>query len=309
MSLPEFSVRQAVLVNILFFVCVLGGLVAYSRIPVDFFPEIGFNTTLIITRWDGASADEIERLVTTRIEDELGEVEGVKEIRSVSRANSSTIQVTFDETLSETLYKAGVNDVRAAVDRVADLPEDADEPIVRELSTKTIYSDLRVAVVDVGGLGERPLRQVTADVKSRLEDVRGVERVDIRGDHERELRVLVDRDAAARFGLTVVEIADRIRRKNLNLPAGTFSGEAGEATLRATGDYQSTDSILETVVRENADGTHVRLSDVASIEIGLEKRQYYVRYNGQPGLVLGVAKEDDADILALSRDVDRFLEE
>ncbi len=309
MSLPEFSVRQAVLVNILFFVCVLGGLAAYSRIPVDFFPEIGFNTTLIITRWDGASADEIERLVTTRIEDELGEVEGVKEIRSVSRANSSTIQVTFDETLSETLYKAGVNDVRAAVDRVADLPEDADEPIVRELSTKTIYSDLRVAVVDVGGLGERPLRQVTADVKSRLEDVRGVERVDIRGDHERELRVLVDRDAAARFGLTVVEIADRIRRKNLNLPAGTFSGEAGEATLRATGDYQSTDSILETVVRENADGTQVRLSDVASIEIGLEKRQYYVRYNGQPSLVLGVAKEDDADILALSRDVDRFLEE
>ena len=91
MTLPEFSVRQTVLVNILFFVCLLGGTIAYLRTPVDFFPEIGFNTTLIATVWTGASADEVERLVTTRIEDELGEIEGVKEIRSTSRANSSSI--------------------------------------------------------------------------------------------------------------------------------------------------------------------------------------------------------------------------
>ena len=135
MSLPEFSVRQAVLVNILFFVCLLGGTIAYLRTPIDFWPEIGFNTTLIRTLWTGASADEVERLVTTRIEDELGEIEGVKQITSVSRANSSTISVQFDETLSEIDYKAGVNDVRAAVDRVSDLPADAEEPIVTELST------------------------------------------------------------------------------------------------------------------------------------------------------------------------------
>ena len=151
MSLPAFSVRQAVLVNILFFVCLFAGLGAYLRTPVDFFPEIGFNVTLINTVWNGASADEVERLVTARIEDELGEIEGVKEIRSTSRANSSTISVEFDENLSESDYRAGVNDVRAAVDRVPNLPDDAEEPIVRELSTKSVYSDMRVAVVDSGG--------------------------------------------------------------------------------------------------------------------------------------------------------------
>jgi len=309
LSLPAFSVRQAVLVNILFFVCLFAGVGAYLRTPVDFFPEIGFNVTLVVTTWAGASADEVERLVTARIEDELGEIEGVKEIRSTSRANSSTISVEFDENLSETDYKAGVNDVRAAVDRVPDLPEEADEPIVKELSTKSIYSDMRVAVVDTAGLGETPLRQVTEDVKSRLEDVPGVERVEVRGDHEREVRVLVDRDAAARYRLTVVEIADRIRRKNLNLPAGTFTGPSGEATLRATGDYQAVEQILDTVIRENPDGTYVRLSDVATIETGLEKRQYYVRYNGMPALVLGVAKQNDADLVALSGRIDRFIEE
>jgi HAE1 family hydrophobic/amphiphilic exporter-1 len=135
------------------------------------------------------------------------------------------------------------------VDRVADLPEDADEPLVIELSTKAIFSDMRVAVVDVAGRGETPLRQVADDVHARLAELPGVESVDVRGDHERELRVLVDRDRAARYGLSVVEIADRIRRKNQNVPAGTFTGPGGEATVRATGDYRTIEEILETVVR------------------------------------------------------------
>ena len=214
MSLPAFSVRQTVLVNVLFFVCLLGGVIAYQSTPVDFFPEIGFNVALVRTQWTGASADEVERLVTTRIEEELGELEGVKEIRSTSRANSSSIALTFEDALSDEEYDRGINDLRAAVDRVTDLPADSEEPIVTELSTKALFSDMRVAVVDVAGLGDTPLREVAADVKTRLEEVAGVERVEVRGDHDREVRVLVDRDKAARHGLSVVEIADRIRARN-----------------------------------------------------------------------------------------------
>ncbi len=198
MSLPEFSVRQVVLVNVLFVVCLLGGLTAYLRTPVDFFPEIAFNTAIITARWSGASAEEIERLVTTRIEDEIGDIDGIDELRSVSRADESTVMVVFDENLSDAEYESGINDLRAALDRVDDLPDEADEPVIRELDTKTVWSDMRVAVVDVGGLGETPLRQVAADVDKRLEDVAGVKAVSIRGNHDREIWVLVDRDVAAR---------------------------------------------------------------------------------------------------------------
>ena len=101
MTLPEFSVRQVVLVNILFVVCLGAGLVSYLRTPVDFLPRIDFNSALVITAWPGASADEVERLVTTRIEEELGEIDGVDEMRSVSRAGASQIQIQFDQNLSE----------------------------------------------------------------------------------------------------------------------------------------------------------------------------------------------------------------
>jgi HAE1 family hydrophobic/amphiphilic exporter-1 len=308
-SLPSFSIRQSVLVNVLFFVCMAAGFLAYTRTPVDFFPDISFNATMISTLWTGASAEEVERLVTTKIEEEIADITGIDEIRSYSRADFSEILVEWDETLSEAEYESALNDLRAAVDRVTDLPADAEEPLIRELSVGEVQAVLMVAVVDVAGVGERAILDVARDAQSRLEDVPGVNKVLIRGEHEREVRVLVDRDAAARYGLTVVEIADRIRRKNLNLPAGTFTGPAGEATLRATGDYRSVEEMLQTVVRERADGSHVRLREVAYVQEGLEKRRYYGRYNGDPALVLSVAKRGDAHILKISERVDVWLDD
>ena len=309
MTLPEFSVRQVVLVNVLFFVCLGAGFIAFERTPVDYFPQIDFNTVAIATSWTGASADEIERLVTTRIEEQLVDIEGIDEISSTSRAGVSQVLVRFDETMQGSDFQSGVNDLRAAVDRVIDLPADADEPFLLEINTKTIYSDLRLAVVDLMGHGPVPLHEVARDVRTRLEDLRGVERVTTRGDHEREVRVLVDRDAAARFGLTVIEIANSIRQANLNLPAGSFRGASGESILRATGDFESLEQLSDTIVRDSRSGTPVRLRDVASIEAGIEKRSTYLRYNGKPALMLGIAKEYEADVISVSRAVDEFIAE
>ena len=106
---------------------------------------------------------------------------------------------------------------------------------------------------------------------------------------EREVRVLVDRARAGLYGLTVADVAERVRRQNQNLPAGTFEDEFGEATLRAIGDYESIEQILDTVVREDGSGTRVRVRDVARVERGLEKPIFITRYNGQDAAIVSVA--------------------
>ena len=309
MNLPEFSVRQTVLVNVLFFVCMLAGGAALLRTPIEAFPDISFNIAVIRTPWTGASSEEIERLVTTRIEEELVDLDGIKEIRSESRANMSQILVEFQETLSEAEYNAAFNDTRAAVDRVPDLPQEAEEPTVVSVSTKMIYPDIKLAVIDRAGVGELSLRQVAKDLQARLENRSGVAAVHFRSEHELEVRVLVDRDAAAQYDLDLTDIVGRIRGENLNIPAGTFESEGSEISLRATGDFQSTQEILETVIRDAGDGTQVRLSDVARVESGLEKRRFYELYNGQPALILGVAKEDHVDVRDISASVRSFIEQ
>lgn len=308
MNLPEFSVRQAVLVNVLFVVFIVGGCNALRLTEVEYFHDVTLNEVTVTTSWPGASADEVERLITAKIEEEIQTVTNIDEIRSASQANVSVLNIEFDETLDDAEYESAVNDVRGALDRVQDLPLDAEEPELREIITTEISPVVMIAVTDVGGVGELAIRDVSREAASRLRELPGVSRVEIRGLQDREVRVVVDRARASVYGLTVADVADRVRRQNQNLPAGTFQDDFGEATLRATGDYTSTSQILDTVVREDGAGSRVRLRDVARVERGLEKRQFVTRYNGQPAAILSIAKKDKTDVQALVDRVDAFLD-
>ena len=134
MTLPEFSVRQRVLVNVLFVVCILAGAcAAFPRIPIEFYPDVTLNGAVVTTIWTGASAEEVERLVTQRIEEEIGQVTDIQEMRSTSLANQSSILIDFDENLDDQGYESALNDLRAALDRVQNLPEDVEEPYLYEI--------------------------------------------------------------------------------------------------------------------------------------------------------------------------------
>jgi multidrug efflux pump subunit AcrB len=309
MKIPEFSVRQTVLVNVLFVVCMVGGWNALQLTEVEYFHDVTLNQVVITTFWQGASADEVERLITAKLEEELQTVSNVDEMRSASQSNTSMISVDLDETLDTIGYEAAVNDLRGALDQVQDLPVDAEEPVIREIITAEIRPVIFVALTDVGGVGPLAIRDVAREAESRLREVVGVSTVEVRGLEDREVRVIVDRARAALYGLTVADVADRVRRQNQNLPAGTFQDEAGEATLRAIGDYTSTEQILDTIVREDGSGTRIRVRDVARVERGLEKSVFITRYNGKPAALVSIGKKDKEDVRDLTQRVHAFVDE
>lgn len=299
MSLPSFSVRQAVFVNLLFGIVVVAGLMAAARIPVDLFPDVSFNRAIVVTAWTGASADEVERLVTTRLEEEIRDVEGIKTLTSFSRSGASEIDVEWDETLSDMEYEAAINELRAAIDRVGDLPEDVEEPLIRELSVSEVNNVVMVAISDVGDVGEFTLRAVSRDLERKLERIPGVRKANLRGDRDRELRVIVDRDRAMQVDLTLAEISAVIASNNQNVPAGALTTASSEIRVRGLGNFTTSASLADTVVRKSPDGTHVRLSDIARIEADFERRTMIGRYNGLPTITVGVSKTSEADVVDL----------
>lgn len=302
-----FSVNQTVLVNVLFLVCIVAGLRALQLTEVEYFHDITTNEVSIFTLWNGASAEEVELLVTAKLEEELKTLDDVDEMRSSSQPNVSMIAIEFDENLDAIGLEAAVNETRSALDRASDLPADAEEPVLEVERSANWAPVVMVAITDVGKLGELAIRDLAQEAASRMREIQGVSRVQLRGLQDREVRVIVDRARAAAYDLTVADIADRVRQQNQNLPAGTFLDASGEATLRATGDYTSISQILGTVVRENPGGARVLLREVARVEHGLEKRTYLTRYNGRGGAVLSVTKKDNADVGEVSRRVDAWL--
>lgn len=310
MSLPSFSVRQSVLVNLVFALLMLAGVMLAGRIPVDLYPDISFNTAQIGTIWRGASPGEVERLVTTKLEDEVEEISGIKEIYSYSSHGLSSIIVEWDETLSELEYEAALNDLRAAIDRAEDLPADAETPILTEFSVSEVYNVCMVAVSDVGGVGETPMREVARDLRDRIERLPGVRRAALRGARERELRVLVDQDRAYQYDLTLPEISAIIQRNNQNIPGGSFTDpQDQEITVRGLGNFLSPRDLERTVVKKSPDGSHVLLEDVARVEDGFEKRRLLGRYDGNPTIILGISKEADTDIIEVVTRVRALVED
>ena len=154
MSLPRFAVRQPVLINLAFALLIVAGFQTAKRIPIDVFPDISFNTAIVVTPWVGASPGEVERLVTAKLEDEFDGISGIKNMSSYSTYGLSEINIEWDESLSDNEAESALNDLRSAIERVPDLPEDAERPILREISVSEVYHIATIAVTDTGGVGE-----------------------------------------------------------------------------------------------------------------------------------------------------------
>ena len=309
MSLPAFSVRQVVLVNLLFLVLIVAGLLAAARTPLDLFPDVSFNRALVITIWPGASAEDVEKLVTTRLEEEIRKVPGIKESSSFSSQGVSEISIEWDEDLSQIEQQSRLNELRGAIERTPDLPGDAEEPILRELSMAEIQNTAMVALSDVGGVGEFTLREVARDLARKIERVPGVRKAEPRGLRARELRVIVDKDRALQYDLTLPEISNVIRRNNRNIAGGTFETLGSEEiSVRGLGNFQSPASLAETIVGKSVNGTHIRLGDLARVETGFAHRRALGRFNGYPSFTIGIAKykqDDTVEVLdAVKREVE-----
>ena len=309
MSLIRFSARQVVLVNLSFVVLMLAGVLVSSRIPVDVFPDISFNSAILITPWPGASADEVERLVTRKIEDEVRDIVGIKEWYSFSSEGLSEISIEWEESLSKFEQQAALNELRAAIDRVSDLPADVDESILKELSVSEVSNVCMITLTDKGGVGEYTLRELARVLERKAERLEGVRKGNLMGARDRELRVYVDKEKALQFDMTLEEISAAISRNNINLPGGTFSNQDDqETTVRGLGNYISPEALASTIVRKDPDGHHVTLAEIADVVPGFEKRKNYGYLDGEPAILIGISKNSGSDISQVVERVRKLVE-
>ncbi len=310
MNPARFSVNQVVLVNLGFVVLMLSGMIISQRIPVDVFPDISFNAAVVITVWPGASPDEVERLITNKIEDEIQDISGIKEWHSFSAAGASEINISWIETMTADEQQASLNKLRAALDRVKDLPPDAEKPFVLELSVAETFDSCLVAITESeagASVDEYTMREVAKDFQRKVERVDGVLKATLRGARDPELRVIVDKNRALQYDLTLAEISAQIARNNQNMPAGSFTDEAAqEITVRGLGNFVSAEELAGMVVKTSATGNHVRLGEIARVERSFERAFHYTYYDGRRAMLVGVAKQkgdDVSDMVAAVREM------
>ncbi len=307
MSLARFSIKQIVLVNLLFVVFIVAGAVVYSLLPVDVYPDTSLDLATISTTWPGASAEDVERLVTRLIEEEVEDVRGQERLYSYSLSDLSGVGVKFREELSEAELDRAFDELRLALDRVVDLPDDCEEPILTRLTVDEIWPLVQVVVLDEGA-GEATVRRVALELKKELRLVQDVSRVREVAVREREIHILLRKDLLEKYSLSLEEVAAVLRTRNLNVPAGVLDTEADEITVRSIGEVDDPQALGEICILRSATGGHVLLKDVARITEDFEEAIWAARFAGQPCALLYLSKERTANAITVRDAVQECLE-
>ncbi len=285
----RFSIGQRVFLNVSFVILVVAGAFSIVAIPVENMPMVDIGKAFIYTTYYGASAEDVEQLVTTKIEDALDDMESVEFIQSQSYRNVSSIQVKF---LDDTDYKRLYDELRFRTLNIKDeLPAGADEP-------RFIYIDthvwLPVIVVNViGDIPQKSLKIYSDELKTQILNIPNVRSVEISGEFDREFHVSVDPSKLRRFGITFDQVAGAIRSANTKIPTGRFRTDRTEYMLDAGNRLSSQEEVLSVVVRRDGDGNFVRVRDlVTSAYLSHRDPTKIVSVNGNNSLRLVVIKEN-----------------
>jgi len=293
-NLPSFSVKHSVFGNMLTILVLVGGTMLALSIRRETFPEVELDMVSVTTIYPNASPEEVEDLVTIPIEDKIRDVEDVEEFTSVSAEGRSIIIVKIDP---DARYKDRVlADVQHQVDLVNDLPEEAEDPVVKSVTTRR-----RVLAVSVSGnVPEKTLRDYADYLKTRLQEIEGVGEVTITGWRDEEFWVEVDPERARRMELSLLGIARVLRQRNVTLPGGKIPQGTREIILRSAGRFHTPDDVSRVVIRSDPDGHYVRLSDLAGVRRAFEENSAYARADGLPTLMVNVTKRRSGDTLHIA---------
>jgi multidrug efflux pump len=299
MQLPELCIKRPVFATVLSLMVVLLGVISFQRLTVREYPKIDTPVVSVRTVFKGASPQVIESQITQPLEDSLSGIEGVRSIKSVSREEVSTITVEF---VLERNVDAAANDVRDRVARVrALLPEAADESVVSKIEADAQaiiwmrLSSERHAALQISDYADRY-------VADRLKTLPGVASVIIGGERRYAMRLWIDRDRLAAYGLTPQDVENGLRKQNVEIPSGRIESAQREFTVLTEADLRSESQFNNMILAESR-GYPVRLRDVGVARLGALDERNIVRVNGNPAVGLGVVKQSTANTLSVANAV------
>jgi HAE1 family hydrophobic/amphiphilic exporter-1 len=309
--LIEVATERRVTIVMFMVAIVLFGMVSLSRLKLNLLPDISYPTVTVRTELTGAAPVEIENLLTKPIEEAVGVVRNVRLVRSVSRSGQSDVTIEF--LWGTDMDIAGI-DVREKLD-VLFLPLEAErplllrfdpssEPIVRIglLNTEAEGADTAAAEASL-----KALRRLAEDrIKTDLEAQEGTAAVKVSGGLEDEIQIRVDQQKLSQLGISINQVADRIRAENVNLSGGRLEEGNQRFLVRTLNEFQSVDEFRDAIVAY-VDDRPVYLRDVATVERGHKDREAITRVRGQESVELAVYKEGDANTVQVARRIDQRL--
>ena len=311
MIVSDFAVNRSTTIFVLLALIVIAGLYSfnglfglfsYDGLPREAMPEVSISIVTVTTTYPGVSPGDMETLVTIPIERQLTGIPGIKETTSTSVEGVSAVVIEFDPDVD---IEDALQKVRDKIDMAKpDLPEEADDSVIKEVN----MSESPVMFVSLtGNIGVAALTDMAEDLEDKIEATPGVLEVDIVGDVEREIQVVVDPGRVAQYGITLNDLVNLIRLENVNTPGGAMDIGEAKYLMRVPGEFTTPDELDALVVKRGETGV-VYLRDIAEIRDGFKDIATMSRVDGRPAVTLNVKKRSGENIISVTDNVNRLIE-
>jgi multidrug efflux pump subunit AcrB len=299
-SIFKFTTTRPVAILMAVIGVLVFGFISYKQLPLNLMPDISYPSLTVRTEYQGTAPQEIETVISRPIEQELGVVDNLVSISSISKAGQSDIILEFS--WNSDMNKATA-DVREKLDQVY-LPEEVKRPLILR------YDPTLDPILRLGLYGERSLfyiRYIAEEgIKRMLETVEGVAAVKVKGGLEEEIRVELVEQKMTLIGIDIGMVRDRLAQENINLAGGNLKEGQTEYLVRTLNEFTSVDEIGEVVIGI-FNGREIKVKDIGVVSKTNKEREIITRINGQESVEIEIYKEADANIVSVAKAVNNIV--
>ena len=294
--------RNPVAANLMMIFIIVSGVIATSSVKEEIFPEIELDRVSIQIPYLGAAPEEVEAGVVIRVEEAIQGVDGIKEIQSTASEGNASVMVELE--LGADARRV-VEEIKNQVDSITTFPIETEQPIIREMIARNQVTDISIS----GATDVFTLKAIAEQVRDELSVLPEITQVDIVSAPPYEISIEVSEVALRRHGMTFDQVADAVRRSSLDLPGGSVRTDGGEILLRTIGQAYRGDEYEDLVLWTRADGTRLRLGDVATVVDGFAETDQEARFDHDTTVMVSVFRTGDQSALDIAAAVHRYIED
>lgn len=295
-AIIAWFVRNGVAANLLMMFIIFAGVSSAFTLASKVFPEFGLDLIEVSVEYQGATPKEIEESIVQRIEEQLEGIEGVQEVTATATESRGSVRLELarGEDIQQRL-----DEVKSEVDRITTFPDEAEEPVVRELTNRSRV----VQLIIYGDAPERSLKELANNIKDGLVRLPSISLVEVSGVRDYEISIEVSNDTLRARGLTLLDVAAAVGQGSLDLPGGDIQTRSEEVLLRTKGRNYNQQDFEDIVVIGDADGAQVRLKDIATINDGFQDTDLENRFNGKPAVFVNVFRVGQEKTLSIIEEI------
>ena len=308
-GLIAWFARNGVVANLLMISIIGAGLVSVFGIPglsgssilLEVMPEISVDMVSVQVEYRGAAPEEVEEGVCIKIEEAVQDLEGIKRITAVANEGSGAVNIEVQTGYDVTEL---MNDVKTRVDAIDTFPDEAEKPVIREVTNRTQVINVSIS----GDTDELTLKRVGERVRDDLLLLPSITQAELKNARPYEIAIEISERDLRRYDLTFDAVANAVRVASLDLPGGSVKTETGEILLRTKGQAYVGREFEDLTLLTRPDGSKLRLGDVATVIDGFEETDNYSLMDGKPAVMVQVFRVGDQNVIDIVDEVYAYID-